>query len=90
MDKTQADAVSDAILEPHLRDQDARMVRMREKRAAAEVLMKRKRMAAGFALVGMAIGLAISHFSGFSFTDGAIWGGLAGATLSLLVRPRTA
>lgn len=90
MDKTQADAVSEAILEPHRRDQDARMVRMREKRAAAEVLMKRKRMAAVFALAGMAIGSAISHFVGFRFTDGVIWGGLAGATLSMLVRPRRA
>lgn len=91
MDKTQAGAVSEAILEPHLRAQDARTEEVRAKRAAADALHARKRIAAGFALAGTPIGAAISYFTGASIAQGIVWGGLTGAALAMLVvRPRRA
>lgn len=85
MDRTQADAVSGAILEPHLRAQDARSEEIRAKRAAEAALQARKRIAAWLALAGMAIGAAIAHYSGVRFVAGLMWGGLAGAALGMLL-----
>jgi len=90
MDKTQADAVSEAILEPHLRAQEARASEIRARRAAAEALDARKRVSARFALVGMAVGAAVAHVGGFRYIEGAIWGGLAGFAVSMVVRRRAA
>lgn len=85
MDKTQAGAVSEAILAPHLREQDARTEEIRAKRATAEALHARKRMAAVFALAGLVIGAVIADYVGVPVTRGVIWGGLVGAGLSMLV-----
>lgn len=90
MDKTQADAVSQAILEPHLREQETRASEIRARREAAAALHARKRLAAWFALGGMGVGAAIAYFSSLHFAQGLIWGGLAGAALAVLVRQRRA
>ena len=86
MEKTQADAVAQAILEPDLRHQEE----LREKRALETAQLARQRRVAGFALAGSAIGAAIAYFLGERFTFGVICGGFAGSALGWLVMRRAA
>ena len=43
MDRTQAESAAEAILEPHVRAQEARSEELRVKRAAEDELQSRKR-----------------------------------------------
>jgi hypothetical protein len=90
MEKAQADEISKAILEPHLQAQEARSAELRAMHAAEEVRQVRKRQAAWFLLAGAGIGAVISYFGGVRFTQGVVWGGLAGAAIGWLVTRRAA
>lgn len=90
MDKTQADAAAQAILEPHLRAQDTRREEIRAKRVAEEAILARKRRVAWFGLAGSGIGATIAYVSGIRFTLGIIWGGIAGSAVGWLVTRRAA
>ena len=84
MDKTQADAIAQAILEPELR---ARKEVLR-KRAAKSVELARKRRVAWFSLVGACVGSVIAYYGGIRFSLGVIYGGLAGSAVGWLVTTR--
>lgn len=86
MEKTQADAIAQAILEPDLRAREE----IRSKRAEEAAQLKRQRRVACFALAGSGIGAAIAHFGGERFTTGVVWGGLAGSMLGWLITRRAA
>lgn len=86
MDKTQADAIAQAILEPDLRVQEE----LRNKRALESAHQARMRRVAWFALAGCGIGAAIAHFGGVRVSLGVIWGGLAGSAIGWLVTRRAA
>ena len=77
MDKTQADAIAQAILQPDLEAQE----KIRRKRAAEEQILAGRRSVAKLALLGMAIGGAAVYFAGGRLTEGIIWGGLAGGVI---------
>lgn len=86
MDKTQADAIAQAILEPELRVQEAH----RSRHALASAKLARKRRIAWFGLAGSGIGAAIAYLAGSRFSIGIIWGGLAGSTIGWLLTRRAA
>ncbi|HEU4670859.1 MAG TPA: hypothetical protein VFR91_09120 [Dyella sp.] len=86
MEKTRADAIVQAILEPDLRAQEE----LRRKRARESAQMARKRRVAWLALVGAGIGTAVAWFGGNHLSSGVIWGGLAGAGLGWLITWRSA
>lgn len=86
MEKTRADAIAQALLEPDLRAQE----KLRDKRAIESAQLARKRRVAWLALVGASIGAAVAHFSGAHFSIGVIWGGLAGSSVGWLITQRAA
>jgi hypothetical protein len=86
MEKTQADAVAQALLEPDLRAQQE----LRNKRAVESAQLARKRRVAWLALAGAGIGAAVAYFSGFHFSIGVIWGGFAGSAVGWLITWRAA
>ena len=86
MEKTQADGVAQAILEPDLRAQEE----LRRKRAIESAQLARKQRVAWFTLVGAGIGAAVAYFSGAHFSTGVIWGGLAGSAVGWLITRRAA
>ncbi|MEA9588200.1 hypothetical protein VC279_00035 [Xanthomonas sp. WHRI 10064A] len=79
MDRTQADAIAEAIMLPETR---ARLQRER-KRAAQARRLARRRGAAGISLPCMAIGALVAHFNGQGFAHGIVVGGLIGGGLGL-------
>ncbi|TPG48846.1 hypothetical protein EAH75_10560 [Rhodanobacter glycinis] len=81
MEKSQADAVARAILEPDLRAQEE----LRSKRAIESAQLARKRRVAWLALVGAGIGAAVAYVSGAQFSTGVIWGGLAGSAVGWFI-----
>lgn len=81
MDKLQADAIAQAILQPDLKAQDE----IRRKRAAEAQREADRRLAALFAIPGFAIGAVVAHYSGYRFTKGMIWGGVAGAMIGWVI-----
>ncbi|WP_367344741.1 hypothetical protein [Stenotrophomonas bentonitica] len=85
MKKSQVDAVADAILEPHLRSQQARSEELRARQAASEALQVRKRRYAQFALVGAGIGGGLAYFGGFQMAQGFVWGGVAASVVNWLL-----
>ena len=86
MEKTQADAIAQALLEPNLRAQEE----LRIKRASEATQLAHKRRVAWFSLAGSAVGAAIAYSSGARFTVGIIWGGLVGFAVGwLITRPAT-
>jgi len=86
MERTQADAIAQAILAPDLdRQKDSR-----QKRASEAAYLSRKRKVAWFALIGSAVGAAVAYLSGTSFSVGVIWGGLASSVLGWLLTHRAA
>ena len=89
MDKTQAEAAAQAILEPHVREQEAKSEELRGKRAAELEYQARKRPMAWFVLAGSAIGVVAAHFVGFRFTQGILLGCLGGAAIGWLVTRRS-
>jgi hypothetical protein len=86
MERTQADAIAQAILAPDLNRQEE----ARQKRAIEATYLSRKRKVAWLALVGAAIGAAVAYLSGTSFSTGVIWGGLVSSALGWLVTHRAA
>lgn len=88
MDRNQADAVAQAILEPHVREQQARGEALAAKRAEEALRQRRKRRAAWFALAGWGIGLLVARVCGFPLLQGTVWGGLSGALIGLMVTRR--
>ena len=84
MEKTQADAVAQAILALDLNRQEE----TRQKRAVEAAYLSRKRKVAWFALVGSAIGAAATYLSGASFSAGVIWGGLVSSALGWFLTHR--
>ena len=90
MDKKQADAVANAVMEPHLREQEARREELRAKQAAEDALQACRRRVAWFLLAGAGIGAAVAHFSGARFTQGVFWGCMAGSAIGWLVTRRAA
>ena len=74
MDADHADAIARAFLQP-TPEREAN----RERQAREEGFERETRKVAGLALVGMAIGAVMAHQWGYRFTEGVIWGGLAGA-----------
>jgi len=71
MDRSQAEAVAQAMLQPDDR-RDA--VRARQEAEAGQ--MKRQRVAAGVALVGMAVGAAVASQLPMAFSQGILIGAL--------------
>jgi len=86
MEKTQADAIAQAILEPNLRAQEE----LRNKRAVESAQLARKRRVAWLTLSGAGIGATVAYFSGAHFSVGVIWGGLAGSAVGWLITRQAA
>ena len=84
MEKTQADAIAQAIMEPKLRARED----IQRKRAAEFAQLARKRRVAWFSLAGMVVGTAIASFSGVRFSLGILYGGLAGSAIGWLLTSR--
>ncbi|MEO5812247.1 MAG: hypothetical protein ABIU96_03620 [Rhodanobacter sp.] len=85
MDEKQAGAVSGAILEPGLKDQDE----LREKRKKEAARLTAQRRSAAFALAGMGIGGAVGHFAFGHFSQGFVIGGGSAYLLARIVQWRT-
>lgn len=81
MDKTQADAIAQAILQPDLEAQEE----IRRKRVAEERTLADRRVVARLSLFGIAIGGAAACFAGGRLMDGVIWGGLTGGVIGWAV-----
>ena len=86
MEKTQADAIARAILEPDLRAQEE----LRTKRALEAAHHARKRRIAWFTLAGCGIGAAVAFLSGERLLLGFLWGSIAGSAVGWLVARRAA
>ncbi|AVQ05545.1 TPA: hypothetical protein HH295_19470 [Xanthomonas vasicola pv. zeae] len=74
MDQSQADAIAQAILQPDLEARE----KIRRRRAAKDRAVADRRMVAWFSLSGFVMGAVVAHLAGYRFTDGIIWGGIAG------------
>lgn len=85
MKKSQVDAVAEAILEPHLRSQQAKSEEFRARQAASEALQARKRRCAQFALAGAGIGGGLAYFGGYQVAQGVVWGGIAASVVAWLM-----
>lgn len=81
MEKTRAEAITQAIMEPDLRVQEE----LRARRAEEAAQLARRRRVAMFMLAGCGIGAVAGHFGGAGFSDGMIWGGLTSAAVGWLV-----
>jgi hypothetical protein len=77
MDRNQADAIADAILEPDPASREA----IARKRAAYQRSLAERRLVALFMLPGCATGAAAAYLAGMRFTEGVIWGGVAGGAI---------
>ena len=86
MDKTQADAIAHAILEPDLRAQED----LRHKRAAEAASLARRRRVAWFTLAGCGIGAVIAYFAETRVTQGVLLGGVMGTLSGWLLTHRAA
>lgn len=75
MDKNQADAIAQAILQP---DRHAQEV-LKQKRAGDAWWLREKRKVAWLTLLGLAIGTAVAIYVGERFTIGGLWGSVTGA-----------
>lgn len=84
MDKSQAEAIVQAMLEPGLSAQEE----LRRKQAAEDVQHARQRRGAWLVLAGGGAGAVIAHFSGVRFTQGILWGSVAGAFTAWLIQLR--
>ena len=80
MDKSQAEAIAKAILEPDLQAQEE----IRRKHAAEALYMAHKRQVAWYALAGAFIGAAVTYFMGQRFTVGVVLGALLGTGVGTL------
>lgn len=81
VEKKQADAIVQAILEPDLRGREE----LRRKREAEARGLRISRFVAAFVLVGFAIGALIAYSTGERFTNGGLWGSAFGAVVGRTV-----
>lgn len=72
MERTQADAIAQALLAPDLNHLEA----TQHKRAVETAYLSRKRKGAWHALAGTTIGGGAAYFSGAVFSAAVIWGSL--------------
>ena len=86
MERAQADAIAKAIAEPDVCAQEE----LQRKRAAKSSQIARKRRVAWLSLVGAGVGAAIAYYAGFSFSLGAIYGGLSGSAIGWAFTQRAA
>ncbi|MGE8250069.1 hypothetical protein [Stenotrophomonas sp. Ste96] len=71
MDRSQAEAMADAMLQP-----DPKREAVRARRLASAAQLKRQRKAAGASLVGMAVGAAVASQFPMAFSQGMLIGAL--------------
>lgn len=90
MEKSQADAAAQAILEPHLRAQAEKSEEIRTKHATEAAFLIQRRRRAWFVLAGAGIGVVIAHLTGFRLTAGIACGGITGGLLGLFLARRVA
>lgn len=81
MDKQQAEAIVQAILEPDLKAQQE----LRRKREAEDRSLAVRRSIAAFVLAGFALGAAAAYFTGERFTVGGLLGCFGGAVVGWAV-----
>lgn len=80
MNKIQAEAIAQALLEPNIKAQEE----IRSKRAREALHMARKRQVAVYALIGCGIGGVTAQLMDAHFTQGISWGGIAGGAFGWL------
>jgi len=81
MDRTQADAIAQAMLEPDVKAQEE----IRRKRAQDAAKLAAQRRHAGFVLVGYVAGAAVGHFAFGRIAFFGLIGAAAGMLGSVLV-----
>jgi hypothetical protein len=81
MDRTQADAIAQAMLEPDLKAQEE----VRRKRAQETAKIAAQRRHAGFIVVGYAVGAAVGYFAFGRIVFSGLIGAFAGMLASALV-----
>jgi len=81
VEKKQAEAIVQAILEPDARSQEE-LRRRRETEARGLTI---GRFVAAFVLLGFVIGALIAYVSGERFTSGGLWGAIFGAVVGRAV-----
>ena len=86
MDKAQADAIAQVLLERDVREQEE----LRGRRAAETVYRARKRRVARFTLVGFGLGAVAAYLGNIPLITGFTVGGIAGTTIGWLVTQRSA
>ena len=86
MEKNQAEAIVEALLQPDTRAQEE----IRKKRAIEQAYLARKRRVAVFMLIGSAIGEGIAYSLGQRLGEGVVWGGIAGSIVGWTVTWRSA
>lgn len=82
IDKTQAEAIAQAILEPDLQMQEE----LRRKREADARRLAFQRRVAAFALAGAGVGAAVGYFAFGQFSRGVIVGAILGFLVGRLIR----
>lgn len=81
MDRSQADAIVHAILEPDFKVQEE----ICRKRAADERGLAEGRKVALFMLAGFAIGALSAYLMDKSISAGGLWGGIASAAIGRII-----
>lgn len=76
MDSKQADAVVQAILDPHLKSRNELQHKRQKKAARRAARLSVQRRVVACALIGMAIGGVVGHFTYGQFARGIIIGGI--------------
>ncbi|MCD9087254.1 hypothetical protein [Stenotrophomonas sp. SY1] len=77
MEKTQADAIARAMLEPRTEARED----IRRRRAAQAQWLHRKRQVAWFALAGTGVGAVAAYWLDQQLGGGLVYGALAGAAM---------
>ena len=75
MERSKAEAIAQAVLEPDLKVREE----LGRKRAAEERSLAERRSVAWFVLAGLAVGAGIAYFGGERISGGALWGGIVGS-----------
>ncbi|MDE2614037.1 MAG: hypothetical protein KGL78_11390 [Burkholderiales bacterium] len=81
MDKPQAEAVAQALLEPHR----IAMEEARRKRTADALRVRRRRRTTWHIVIGSALGSALAVLANAHLGTGLSWGGIVGALLGWIV-----
>ena len=81
MQKSQAEAIVDAILEPGVKAQED----LRRKREAERRSLAKSRFTAAFVLVGFVVGATAAYLAGNRFTFGGLWGAICGAAIGQII-----